>query len=444
MKKYLMFALFIGFVNKSHGQFPSIDPTAIQRLIELKNTVATLKKGLALQKNIGDNTQGDEANSTALLEAQTKIEDILRDSDEYVRLAYQNTPLADMSNLTTFSKNLKGSLLGNLNSSAWKMQDVKTYLEGSSYSAKAGADMYDALTKGFSLDNKQGTNNISTYYDRLTQFYNRQYALQTALQKKKMQQALTYYKMADELEAKAQTIADGVKSPNAGKPFTLQNKGVFGLAKTGIGGLFDDAFSSEGISIPNMNNLPLVVNDKTYMMDVEGNVYDVQGNFITKDITFGINEQAQAAYEQAKNNKSAIGNFFSSDNISNYVNELLKQRMEALAQYQANKMQSDIYNNILKNALSGKEGNGNDYTGLLNSLNVGGSLGGLKSGLRMSTGERIQGNAVAISLMEKAQELREKADSLMMEALQRTQEQKQLEAVWQKEMIRKSLSKMTL
>ena len=71
--RILILFLLIGRIG--FAQIPSIDPTAIQRLIELKNTVATLKKGLALQKNIDSNTLGDEANSTALVEAQSKIED---------------------------------------------------------------------------------------------------------------------------------------------------------------------------------------------------------------------------------------------------------------------------------------------------------------------------------------------------------------------------------
>jgi hypothetical protein len=62
----------------------------------------------------------------------------------------------------------------------------------------------------------------------------------------------------------------------------------------------------------------------------------------------------------------------------------------------------------------------------------------------MSTGERIAGNKFSIDLITKAQELREKADTLVLEAIKRTDEQKQLDAVWQKEMIRKSLIKMTL
>ena len=42
--------LFLLIGKNGFTQIPNIDPTAIQRLIELKNTVATLKKGLALQK----------------------------------------------------------------------------------------------------------------------------------------------------------------------------------------------------------------------------------------------------------------------------------------------------------------------------------------------------------------------------------------------------------
>ncbi len=48
--RILILFLLIGRIG--FAQIPSIDPTAIQRLVELKNTVATLKKGLALQKNI--------------------------------------------------------------------------------------------------------------------------------------------------------------------------------------------------------------------------------------------------------------------------------------------------------------------------------------------------------------------------------------------------------
>ena len=108
--------LFMLFGEIASAQIPSIDPTAIQRLIELKNTVATLKKGLALQKNIDTNTMGDEANSTALVEAQGKIEDFLRDSDEYIRISFNNTALSDFNNLSRFSKNLKSNVLNNLNS----------------------------------------------------------------------------------------------------------------------------------------------------------------------------------------------------------------------------------------------------------------------------------------------------------------------------------------
>jgi hypothetical protein len=124
-----------------------------------------------------------------------------------------------------------------------------------------------------------------------------------------------------------------------------------------------------------------------------------------------------------------------------YLDEILKQRFEAKLQNQANAAQTEIYNNILKNAFEGKDGN---YAGLLNNANFATNTFGTKSGLRMSTGERIAGNKFSIDLITQAQELREKADTLLLEALKRTDEQKQLDAVWQKEMIRKSLSKMTL
>lgn len=457
--RILMVFLLIGKLG--FAQIPSIDPTAIQRLIELKNTVATLKKGLALQKNIDTNTMGDEANSTALVEAQGKIEDFLRDSDEYIRLSFNNTAYSDLNNLSRFSKNLKSDVLNNLNSNTWKLNDLQAYLTGTNYSANSGSEFYDVLTKGISLDNKQGTNTINGYYDNLSQLYNRQYALQTVMQKKKIQQALTYYKMADELEAKAMALNEGMKSQTAGKPFTLQNKGVFGLNKsTSSGGLFDDLFSSSSVDLPNFTSSGIInVNGQNYVLDATGNVYDDKGNFITQDLGFGAKEQAMEAFlKDNPNLKSALGNAFD-ELMANpfgligslfkggpktpqvYLDEILKQRMEAKLQNQANAVQTEIYNNILKTAFDGKDGN---YSGLLSSLNFASSSFGTKSGLRMSTGERIAGNKFSIDLITKAQELREKADALLLEALKRTDEQKQLDAVWQKEMIRKSLIKMTL
>ena len=48
MKSKLIVFLLVG--TMTYGQIPSIDPTVIQRLIELKNNVSALKKGHALQK----------------------------------------------------------------------------------------------------------------------------------------------------------------------------------------------------------------------------------------------------------------------------------------------------------------------------------------------------------------------------------------------------------
>jgi hypothetical protein len=457
--RILISFLLIGKIG--FAQIPIIDPTAIQRLIELKNTVATLKKGLALQKNIDSNTMGDEANSTALIEAQSKIEDFLRDSDEYIRLSFNNTAYSDLNNLSLFSKNLKSNLTSNLNSNTWKVNDLQAYLMGTNYSANSGSEFYDVLTKGISLDNKQGTNTINGFYDNLSKLYNRQYALQTVMQKKKIQQALSYYKMADELEAKAMALNEGMKSQTAGKPFSLQNKGFFGLNKsTDAGGLFDDLFSSNSVELPNFTSSGVIkVNGQNYVIDAAGNVYDDKGGFVTQDLGFGVREQAMQAFlKDNPNLKFTMGNAFE-ELIANpfgiigslfkvvsktpqmYLDEIIKQRMEAKVQNQANEIQTEIYNNILKNAFDGKDGN---YSGLLNSLNFTSSSFGTKSGLRMSTGERIAGNKFSIDLITKAQELREKADTLVLEALKRTDEQKQLDAVWQKEMIRKSLIKMTL
>jgi hypothetical protein len=455
MKKLLVLGFFLGTITVSFAQIPTIDPTAIQRLIELRNTVSTLKKGLAIQKNTEHNTKGDVANTSALLEAETLIEDLLRDSDEYVKLAYASNNYSDVGDLVKFSKNVKGAFMGNLKKTNWKINALQGYLEGNNYNAASGDEFYSAFMRGVSQDDPSGTTTIQSYYENLTSMYERQYALQTALQKKKIQQAFTYYKMADELEKKAAAINEGMKSQTSGKAFTLKNKGAAGIgAMTGLGGLFDDLMSSDGISVPTFTGGPINVGGKNFVMDATGNVYDGSGNFVTKDLGFGAKEQAIQVWKEANPNlgKSVlddvlqnpfgiIGKIFGagSQTPNDYLDEIMKTRIETQAQNQAAEIQAEIYNNILKNATNG----GSNYNSLLNSFSAFGTSGA-KSGLRLTTGERISGNKIAIDLFQQAQELREKGDALLLEATQRTDEQKSMDAVWQKKMIRESLTKMTL
>ena len=121
----------------------------------------------------------------------------------------------------------------------------------------------------------------------------------------------------------------------------------------------------------------------------------------------------------------------------------MKQRLNTLKQNEANAIQNEIFNNILKNALSAKN---EDYSSISNSFDASpiGNLSGNTAGLRMGTGERILLNKASIDLLTHAQELREKGDELMLEALNRTETQKKLDGVWSAQMFRNSLAKIKI
>ena len=126
------------------------------------------------------------------------------------------------------------------------------------------------------------------------------------------------------------------------------------------------AFTSSGV---------LKVNGQNFVMDANGNIYDSGGNFITQDLGFRAKEQAIEAFlKDNPNLKATMGNAFD-EFMSNpfgligslfkggpkkpqdYLDAILAQRMEAKAQNQANAVQTEIYNNILKNAFDNKDGN---------------------------------------------------------------------------------------
>ncbi|GAB2627994.1 hypothetical protein GCM10027035_23180 [Emticicia sediminis] len=108
-------------------------------------------------------------------------------------------------------------------------------------------------------------------------------------------------------------LNEGMKSQTAEKPFSLQNKGVFGLNKsTDAGELFDDLFSSNSVELPNFTSSGVIkVNGQNYVLDATGNVYDDKGNFITQDLGFGAKERAMEAFSKDNPNlKSVMGNDF--------------------------------------------------------------------------------------------------------------------------------------
>ncbi|MFY8111009.1 MAG: hypothetical protein ACOVKP_03290 [Flavobacterium sp.] len=439
----------------------SIDPTAIERLIQLKNLVDKAKTQIAQLKSVTKQGAATKANTTGILETGSKIEDLLRSPDEYLKLAYHSMMFNDATAILKLNAALKGNFASNLNAN-FKITDLTPYLDGKNYSDKSGSAFYDLVTKGTTIDNKNGIQSFSDFLGSQKSFISRQYALQTALQKKKMQQAMTYYQLAEELESKAIAMNDGIKSRNNGTAFRLSNQGVFGDIGSDLGGdLFGDLFSSEGISMPTFSSGTMTVNGKNYVMDATGNVYDANGTLITKDLSFGAKEQALEAF--LKDNpdlKTGLGNAFN-DFMANpfgaigmifkggpktpqdYLDEIMKQRFNTMKQNEANAIQNEIYSNIMKNALSGKNENYGDVANSFETNPIG-NLSGISAGLRLTTGERMLLNKASVDLLTKAQELREKGDKLMLEALDRTETQKRLDGIWSAQLFRNTLANIKI
>lgn len=457
MAVFLIFCFLC--LNMSVQAQISIDPTAIERLIQLKNLVDKAKTQIAQLKSITKQGAATKANTTGILETGSKIEDLLRSPDEYLKLAYHSMMYNDATAIMKLNNALKGSFTSNLNTN-FKISDLAPYLDGKNYSDKSGSNFYDLVTKGTTIDNKNGIQTFSDFLGSQKSFVSRQYALQTALQKKKMQQAMTYYQLAEELEGKAMAINNGVKSRNNGTAFRLSNQGVFGDIGSDLGGdLFGDLFSSEGISLPSFSSGILTVNGKNYVMDAMGNVYDTNGTLITKDLSFGVKEQALEAFlrdnpdmrgvlssvSKDANPFGIIGTLFKGGpkTAQDYIDEVMAQRINAMKQSEANAIQNEIYNNIMKNAFSAKN---EDYSSLANSFDTSpiGNLSGISMGLRMTTGERMLLNKASLDLLTKAQELREKGDKLMLEALDRTETQKRLDGIWSVQMFRNTLSNIKI
>jgi hypothetical protein len=129
--------------------------------------------------------------------------------------------------------------------------------------------------------------------------------------------------------------------------------------------------------------------------------------------------------------------------VQDYIDEIMNQRINAMKQNEANTIQNEIYNNIMKKAFAAKN---DDYSSLANSFDTNpiGNLSGMSAGLRMNTGERMLLNKASLDLLTKAQELREKGDKLMLEALDRTETQKRLDGIWSAQMFRNTLSNIKL
>ena len=114
MKKHILTILFLGVIGYAQAQI-SIDPTAVGRLVQLKNLVDKAKSQIAEIKNDTKQNASTKSNTTGLLETATKIEDLLRNPNEYSRIANNSQVFSDAQAILKLNNSLKNTFTSNLN-----------------------------------------------------------------------------------------------------------------------------------------------------------------------------------------------------------------------------------------------------------------------------------------------------------------------------------------
>ena len=114
MKKHILTIHFLGVIGYAQAQI-SIDPTAVGRLVQLKNLVDKAKSQIAEIKNDTKQNASTKSNTTGLLETATKIEDLLRNPNEYLRIANNSQVFSDAQAILKLNNSLKNTFTSNLN-----------------------------------------------------------------------------------------------------------------------------------------------------------------------------------------------------------------------------------------------------------------------------------------------------------------------------------------
>ena len=114
MKKHILTILFLGVIGYAQAQI-NIDPTAVGRLVQLKNLVDKAKSQIAEIKNDTKQNASTKSNTTGLLETATKIEDLLRNPNEYSRIANNSQVFSDAQAILKLNNSLKNTFTSNLN-----------------------------------------------------------------------------------------------------------------------------------------------------------------------------------------------------------------------------------------------------------------------------------------------------------------------------------------
>lgn len=381
----------------------AIDVTAIQRLIELKNLVDKAKKQLGeLQKGNTINN-GTRQNTSALLETEIEIENLLRTADEFLNIAARFNKFSDVGKLDTFGGYSKVPYNEYIQPLLWDQAYIFSIVQSDrDLKETDGMKLYDYIQTGRTAESQAEIADLGEYFEVKRNTLNRTYGLQTVMQKRKIQQALVYYKMAEEIEKKAFAMNLAVKGDIKGTPLMVANKGLFSTGSLANGAVFNDPFSF----------------DNTWNDGAMQNMLQLQSGGTG---TGGLLQ--------------AIGDLFKGPDQK--MMELQVQNMIARAQADA-----------MKTAMASFQGSsGVNYGAFSQDPSTGAAAFGTSSAatsLRMTTGERIANQKGAIDLYVKAAELRQKGDELMFEAVQRTAEQKYVDGARERSFQRYALAAIRL
>lgn len=381
----------------------AIDVTAIQRLIELKNLVDKAKKQLAeLQKSNTINT-GTRQNTSAILETNVEIENLLRKCNDFMQIAAKFNQLADVSTFDHFADFHNVPYNQYIQPLLWDQAMIFSVVQSDQELQETdGMKLYDYIQTGRTAESQADIKDLGEYFESKRNTLNRTYGLQTVMQKRKIQQALMYYKMADEMEKKAYSINLAVKGKIKGNPLVVANKGLFKTGSQSNSSAFDDPFNF----------------DNTW------------------------NDDAMQNMLQTQNGGSGTGGLLGA------LSNLLESKAEKEIKVQVANMIARAQADAMKQAMSAFQGkSGVDYGSFSQDNDSGADAFGTSSdadGLRMTTGERIANQKAAVDLYVKAAELREKGDALMFEAVQRTTEQKYVDGIRERQFSRNALATIKL
>ena len=366
----------------------SIDITAVQRLVELKNLVHKAKKQLAQLQTSNKINNGTRMNTGAILETQIEIENLLRTADEFLNVAAKFHRLNDVSLYENYAESSRRDIADYINALEWSQGKIISAIQTDKLSEKTGTDLYDFVMTGYTAESPSVIPDMMSYWESKKDYSVRTYGLQTAMQKRKMQQAMVYYRMADELEKKALAIKMSVSGAIEGKPLQVKNKGMFSTPFGSPGGLFDDPF-----------NFDNTMND--------GALGGALGQAISSQMNAG--------------NGGLLG----------LLGDLFGGKAHEKEREMIQRMIEEDMKRTTRQQMSGFGGSvaSSEYDKLDQALPTGQPFGTEANGMRITTGERISNMKGAIDLYVKAAELRERADVLMLEAVTRTPEQKYVDGV---------------